>query len=226
MGKLIVIEGTDGSGKQTQVKLLKERLSGEEYSVLDLSFPQYGKKSAGLIEEYLNNKYGAPDRVNPYAASLFFAVDRFDASENLRELLKANDLILLDRYVDSNAGHQGGKIADAGEKERFLEWLYDIEYNKLQVPKPDLVIILRVPAEIGQKLVAQKHARAYLDKGTHDGHEMDLRHLKNAEASYLALAERFADNHAIIECVENGKLLAPEIINEKIYQLLKNKQLV
>lgn len=218
-GKLIVIEGTDGSGKGTQVKLLVERLIKEGYKTATVAFPQYGKKSSGPIEEYLNGKYGRPDEVSPYAASLFYAIDRFDFSKEIQARLNEGYIFILDRYVDSNAGHQGGKIKNPREREKFIEWLYDIEYRILEIPKPDLVIILHVPARIGQKLVAQKQQRLYLDgRKKRDGHEADLDHLKNAEASYLWLAKKFPEDHELVECIENNKLLTPEGVHEKVWE--------
>ncbi len=223
-GKLIVLEGTDGSGKGTQFKHLVERLAHEGIKAVSLAFPQYGKKSSGPIEEYLNGRYGKAGEVNPYAASLFYAIDRFDVSKEIKARLEEGYLMILDRYVDSNAGHQGGKIKDAKEREKFIEWLYDIEYRILGIPKPNLVIILHVPAEIGQKLVAKKQARPYLDGGKKsDAHEADLSHLKAAEASYLWLAKKYPEDHRLIECVENGELLTPEKIHTKVWGVLKEQ---
>lgn len=215
-GKLIVIEGTDGSGKKTQTQLLKKRLDVEGVTNIGFSFPQYGKKSAGLVEEYLNGRYGD---VNPYAASIFYAIDRFDLSAEIKNALKEK-LVILDRYVDSNAGHQGGKISDPREREKFVEWLYDLEFRILGVPKPDLVIFLHMPAEMGQQLVAKKSARSYLEKGTHDKHEGNLEHLKNAEASYLWLVKQHPADHKIVECAEDGNILSPEAIHQKVYGIV------
>ena len=221
-GKLIVIEGTDGSGKGTQVKLLTERLKKERYKTTTASFPQYGKKSSGPIEEYLNGKYGAPSEINPYATSLFYAIDRFDFSREIRRRLDDGYIFILDRYVDSNAGHQGGKIKNPKEREKFIEWLYDTEYRILGIPQPNLVIILHVPAHIGQKLVAQKQQRLYIEGGKkRDAHEADIEHLKNAEASYLWLARKYPQDHILIECVSNGILLSPEKIHEKLWSIVK-----
>lgn len=221
-GKIIVIEGTDGSGKKTQVNLLFERLRKEGHQVSTLSFPQYGKKSAGLVEEYLNGKYGDPTKVNPYAASLFYAVDRFDVSAEIRRLLEEGNVLILDRYVDSNAGHQGGKIKDSKERKKFLKWLYNLEYKILNVPKPDIVLVLHVPAEIGQKLVEKKEQRSYIKKGTHDGHEADLGHLKNSEAAYQWLTKEHSRDHKMIECMKDDRLLAPEEISEMVYKIVKD----
>lgn len=212
-GKLIALEGTDGSGKATQTQLLLEKFRKERYKVTSLSFPQYGKKSAGLVEEYLAGSYGKSNEVNPYAASLFYALDRFDISSEIKRLLNLDFTILLDRYVDSNAGHQGGKITDGKERKKFLAWLYKIEYKILNIPKPDFVIILHLPAEIGQSLVKNKSKK--------DGHEQNLAHLKNAESSYLWLAQKFPKDHIVIECMENNKLLPPEKIHERVWEQIK-----
>lgn len=230
-GKLIVIDGTDGSGKKTQTQLLTERFEKEGYRVVSISFPQYGKKSAGLVEEYLNGKYGKADEVSPYAASLFYALDRFDLSGKIRALLKEGKIIITDRYVDANAGHQGGKIKNADERKKFIEWLYDIEYRILGIPKPDMVFILYVPAEIGQKLVLAKQQslyqeRRYIEGGKkQDLHEADDAHLKAAAASYLWLAEQFPEDHQVVECTREGELLSREEIHEKIWQALAPQNL-
>lgn len=222
-GKLIVIEGTDGSGKRTQLNFLAEKLKNIGLKIATGSFPQYGKKSAGLVEEYLNGKYGRPEEVNPYAASLFYALDRFDAAFEIRKLIDGGHTVLLDRYADSNAGHQGGKIRDESKRAEFLSWLYETEYEILRVPRPDLVIILNVPAEIGYELIGKKEQRLYIDgKGKRDGHESDIEHLKNAAAAYLWLANQYPENHKVVECVKDGRMLAPEEISEKIFSVVKN----
>lgn len=221
-GKLIVIEGTDGSGKATQTKLLIERMRREGIPVTSISFPQYGKKSAGLVEEYLNGRYGKSNEVSPYAASLFYALDRFDLSEEIRERLAEGAHIVTDRYVDANSGHQGGKIKDPKEREKFLAWLYEIEYEILHIPRPDLVVVLHMPAEIGQKLVARKQERLYIEGGKKaDSHEGDLEHLKAAEQSYLWLVKKNPNDHKVIECVSGGELFSPEIIHEKIWRIIQ-----
>ncbi|MEK7599198.1 MAG: thymidylate kinase [Patescibacteria group bacterium] len=218
-GVFIVLEGTDGSGKGTQAKILYEKLKKKGFKVLKISFPQYGSKSAGPVEEYLNGKYGSPDKLNPYAASLFYALDRFDFSAKIREKIENGWIVLADRYVDSNAGHQGGKIKDEKERVKFIAWLYGIEYGILNIPKPDLAIILHVPAEIGQKLIKQRKKRDYVAGGKkHDGHEADFGHLKAAENSYLWLAKKYPDEHILIECLSQSRLLSPEEISRKVWQ--------
>lgn len=216
-GRLIILEGTDGSGKSTQAKLLCDRLHKEGYRAEHISFPQYGKKSSGPIEEYLNGVYGAPHEVNPYAASLFYAIDRFDLSQKIHMAIAQGVIVISDRYVDSNAGHQGGKIKNPRARARFLKWLYKLEYDILGVPRPDQVLLLHVPAEVGQRFVIKKASRAYLRKGTHDTHEADLAHLKAAEEAYLWLVTTYPKNHVRIKCVRNGVMYSPEKISELVW---------
>ena len=222
-GKLIVIEGTDGSGKATQTRILITRLKREGHKVISFSFPQYGKPSAKKVEDYLKGAYGDPTTLDPYVASDFFAKDRLDLAVTIRKYIDAGYLVVLDRYVDSNIGHQGGKIADPQERAKFVEWVYQLEYETNGIPKPDLVIVLRVPAAVAQQRVSQKEARQYLAGATHDGHESNLRHLENAEAAYLWLVQRYPKNHELIECTVDGVQLPPEKIHEKIYEALKQK---
>lgn len=216
-GKLIVLEGIDGSGKGTQTALLTKRIGESGRNVASISFPQYDSGASWLVKEYLRGKYGGED-ISPYAASVLFAVDRFDASFLIRQRLEEGCVVLLDRYVDSNAGHQGGKISDPEERKRFLAWLYDFEYRILGVPKPDIVVILKIDARVSQENVGKKGGRGYLEEGkTHDIHEADTSHLEKAQDSYLWLARKHPENHAIIECMEDGALLPPEKVHEMIW---------
>lgn len=216
-GKLIVIEGTDGSGKKTQAALLIERLKKEGLKTVSKSFPQYGTKSAGPTEEFLSGKYGKPTEVDPYISSVFYAVDRFDLSQELKKLLGDGFVVILDRYVDSNVGHQGGKIKNPTEREKYVEWLYDFEYRIMGIPKPDLTLILHVPAELNEKLIPHKQTLFRVEKN----HELGLEHLKTAEAAYLWLAKKYPEDHKVVECVEDGALLPPEKIHEKVWATIK-----
>lgn len=218
-GKFIVIDGTDGSGKTTQTKSLVETLKAEGFEVEMTDFPQYGTKSAGLIEEYLNGKYG---QVSPEAASIFYAIDRFDASFKIREWLNEGKMVISNRYVTANAGHQGGKITDEVDRLKFFRWLDNLEYNIFGIPKPDLNIILHMPAEMAQKLVDQKSAdaRAYVNGKKRDLHEADLKHLKNAEKVYLQISKLFP-NTKLVECVVGGKLLSPAEVHNKVWDLVR-----
>lgn len=218
-GRFIVIDGTDGSGKATQTKMLIETLRLENYPVEMVDFPQYGTKSAGIIEEYLNGKYG---QVSPQAASIFYAIDRFDASYKIREWLLQGKIVIANRYVTANAGHQGGKIESDFQRLKFFKWLNNLEYEVFNIPRPDLNIILHVPAEIAQTLVDKKSLsdRAYVNGKKRDLHESDIEHLKNAEKVYLEIAKLFP-NTKLIECVEAGRLLEPNTVHNKVWQLVR-----
>ena len=217
--KFISIDGTDGCGKATQVKMLVERLISENYPVEMSDFPQYGTKSAGPVEEYLNGKYG---QVGPHASSIFYAVDRFDASFKIREWLNQGKVVVSNRYVTANAGHQGGKIADSASRIEYFKWLNDLEYNIFKIPRPDLNIILHVPAEMAQQLVDKKSAaqREYAHGKKRDLHEGDIDHLKNAEKVYMEIARIFP-NTELVECVRGGTLLTPEEIHGLIWEHVK-----
>lgn len=228
-GKFIVIEGLDGSGKSTQKNLLVERLKKKRFRVEMIDFPQYGTKSAGLVEEYLNGKYGSSKEVGPYNASVFYACDRYDASFKIRKWLESGKIVICDRYVASNMGHQGGKINNKEEREKYLKWLYNFEYDFLKIPKPDINIILKTSPEFSMKLANKisdkikiQKREAYLGDSTKkDLHEKDKSHLINTLDSYLKLVKEYPDEFQVIECLDNGNLLSPDIIHEKVWQLVK-----
>ncbi|MFA5163511.1 MAG: hypothetical protein WC441_03205 [Patescibacteria group bacterium] len=218
-GKFIVIDGTDGSGKTTQLNLLATKLKDEGYGVAIADFPQYNTKSAGMVEEYLSGKYGGAGEVDPYQASIFYAVDRYDASFKIKEWLKEGKIVLANRYVSSNLGHQGGKFDNPLERKIFFNWLYDLEYRLFSVPKPDLSLILHVEADIAQQLAAKRQREDWTGK-TKDIHENDLNHLKRAEQVYLEIARTFPD-FKLIKCTNQGKILPPEEINYLIWIYIK-----
>lgn len=209
-GKFIVIDGTDGSGKATQTRLLHERLKTEGFDVVAFNFPQYGKKSAGLVENYLNGDYGTAEEVGPYRASIFFACDRYDASFSIKGELNAGKIVLTDRYVTANMGHQGGKLTDRYDRKEYFAWLENLEFVQFGIPKPDLNIILHVAPEIGQKLVGVRGNKQ-------DIHETDLHHLKNAEQAYLEIAQ-IMPNMVLVECVRDNEIMSRETIAELIWQ--------
>ena len=217
----IMIEGTDGSGKTTQTELLVERFTSLGKQVQQISFPQYGKPSAALVEDYLNGKFGTAGEVGPYKASILYAVDRFAAAATIREWLSQGIIVIANRYVASNMGHQGGKIKDHAEREAYFLWNYNLEYNILGIPKPDINIILHVAPALSQQLVDKKESRAYLHGKKRDIHEDDLSHLQDAERAYLHIAKLYPE-FSILECVDNNEILPKEIIHEKIWQLIEN----
>ena len=219
-GKFIVIDGTDGSGKATQTDLLVNKLKQNNYPVETISFPQYKNKSAGLIEEYLNSKYGLADKVGAYRASVFYAVDRYDASFKIKKWLDQGKIVIADRYVAANMAHQGGKIKNQAERKKYFDWLYNFEYKIFQIPKPDLNIILHVDAKIAQKLVDNKKHRDYIHGKKRDIHEAALEHLKNAEKVYLEIANAYPD-FVLIKCMENNQIMSREKIHELIWREVK-----
>lgn len=218
-GKFIVIDGTDGSGKTTQLQLLAGKLANEGYEVELADFPQYNSKSAGMVEEYLSGKYGEADSVNPYAASLLYSVDRFDASFQIREWLQAGKIVISNRYISSSFAHQGGKIDNPLERKLFFNWLSEIEYKIFKIPKPDLYLILHVEAEISQKLAKDRQREDWKGK-TKDIHEDNLDHLKKAENIYLEIAQNMPD-FRLIKCTRDGEIMKREDISYLIWLYVK-----
>lgn len=216
-----MIEGTDGSGKGLQTNLLMEKLKQEGKEVEQISFPQYGEPSAFLVEQYLNGKYGSAEEVGPYKASILYATDRFAAAPKIKQWLDEGKIVIANRYVASNMGHQGGKIKNLEERQKYFEWNYNLEYNILGIPKPDVNLILHVTPEISQQLVDKKEKREYLKGKKRDIHEDDLNHLADAEASYLGIAKLYPE-FQVVECVENNTILPPEKIHKMIWNQIKN----
>lgn len=220
-GKFIVIDGTDGSGKTTQLKILKEKLISEGFNVEIADFPQYGAKSAGLVEEYLNGKYGNPEEVGPYRASIFYAADRYDASFKIKKWLNEGKIVISNRYVASNMAHQGGKIKDEQERSAYFNWLENLEYEIFTIPRPDLNIILHVDAAVAQKLVDNKESRDYINGKKRDIHEADLSHLRDAEKVYSDIAKTFP-GFVFLECTRNGDIMPIDEISSNIWDVIIN----
>lgn len=219
-GRFIVIEGTDGSGKTTQFEKLVLRM---EKPVALFDFPQYNEPSSFFVKEYLAGHYGAIEDVGPYKASLFYALDRFDVGSKINKALNERKFVIANRYVGSNMGHQGAQINDKKERLKYFNWNYDLEYNILGIPKPDINIILHMPAEMAQKMVDKKSQsmRQYVGGKKRDLLESDLQHLKRAEETYLEMSKLFSDNFIVVECVENGKLLSIDEIHEKVWKIVE-----
>ncbi len=210
-GKFIVIEGSDGSGKGTQFNIIADKLQEAGHDITTYDFPQYEQESSYFVREYLNGNYGDASELGAYAPSLFFALDRFHAAQQMKRDLKVGKTVLANRFIGSNLAHQGQKIEDETEQTTYYNWLYGIEFDILGIPKPDLNIVLVVPADIAQTLVDQKKQRSYTDK-KRDIHEADLNHLRRAVAAYEKLCTQFPDQFTPIHCVKEGKLLTiPEV---------------
>ncbi|MBE6975933.1 MAG: thymidylate kinase [Ruminococcaceae bacterium] len=214
MGKLIVIEGTDGSGKSTQFKALVERLRQDGTQFKTLVFPQYSEPSSALIRMYLGGEFGTnPSDVNAYAASAFYAVDRYASyKKDWGEWFEQGGIIVSDRYTTSNAVHQASKESGENQKE-FLRWLYEFEYDKLGLPRPDLTIYLDVPTAFTEKLMRHREAST----NTHaDIHEQDLAYLATCRETGRRAAQFYG--WTIIDCVKDGLMRSIEDIHEEIYR--------
>jgi len=188
-GLFIVIDGTDWSWKRTQSNLLLDKFRSEWYKVEKIDFPQYWKPSAGPAEEYLNWKFWSADDVTPYQASILYAVDRFSAANTIRWWLNDGRIVISDRYVSANMWHQAWKISDLEERDKFLDWLENLEYWILNLPKPDVQIFLYLDPEISRNL-ALNVEKPNMDK-TKDVHENDANHMKNASESFLYVAKKY-----------------------------------
>ena len=214
MGKLIVIEGTDGSGKSTQFRLLTDRLESEQVKFQKLVFPQYSEPSSALIRMYLGGEFGkSPSDVNAYAASTFYAVDRYASYKKVwGKWYEQGGLVVSDRYTTSNAVHQASKEPE-DKREDFLNWLYDFEYDKLGLPRPDLVIYLDVPTDFTEKMLRHRESETH----THaDIHEQDMQYLATCRRMGRAAAEHYG--WTVIQCVRDGAMRSVEDIHEEIYR--------
>lgn len=298
-GKLIVIEGTDGSGKKTQTAKLLERLlaegarfaSGEtslfkfetpesdestdktllrfsscspqlaslssdsalsqealnlnerNISLIEVSqriadakakqvpvqavdFPRYGTPSCYLVEKYLHGGFGSALEVGPYVASMFYAVDRYDHSFDMKAKLDAGAILISDRYVSANMGHQAGKIDNLAERDRYLEWVSDLEYDIFKIPRPDLTILLYVDPIINQRLMSTRPDKEYLKGKRQDIHEADFEHLRKASEAFLYVAKKFG--WTVIDCAPKtdehpeGVLLPVEEIHKLVWKEVEN----
>ncbi len=217
MGKLIVLEGTDGSGKATQCAALLERLRREGHPCRKVEFPQYQERSSALIQMYLGGEFGEkPSDVNAYAASTFYAVDRYASyKKDWGAYYEAGGLILADRYTTSNAVHQGSKLPPEA-RQTYFDWLFDFEYRLLELPKPDLVLYLDVPVDLTER---NMHRREILTNTSADIHERDRDYLRRCRIAALSAAEQFGWRR--VACTENGIMRSIEDIHEDVYGAVK-----
>lgn len=224
-GKLIVIDGIDGSGKATQVGLLAKRLRKEKIKLKTIDFPRYYDNFFGkLIGEYLSGKYGDFIKVAPRLASVLYAADRFESSKKIKKWIDRGFVVIADRYVSANQIHQGGKIKDKKERKEFLEWLDVMEHKIFRIPRPDLVIFLDVPFGVSKSWLQKKTAqrsKKYL-KGRKDVAEDNLLHLKASRESALALGKT-NKNWVRIECCRGAVCMPPEGVHQKVWKAVRGK---
>ena len=213
-GAFFVIDGTDGSGKATQTKRLVERLRLEGFEVETIAFPKYGDRSCGPVEKYLAGDYGASTDVNARAASILFAVDRFDASFQIKQWLSEGKVVVADRYVGSNMAHQGQKIADFAERHSYLAWNDDLEHNIFGIPRPTLNMVLSVSVDTAMELAAKGAKEKTKVEG--DIHEADRAHIEASINTYREITEHFPNFH-LIDCAPDGSLRGIEDIHQDIW---------
>ena len=223
-GKLIVIDGTDGSGKATQVALLVKRLKKEGKIVKVVDFPEYYKNFFGaFIGHCLSEQYYNFLNVHPKIASVLYAADRFESSEELVGWLKKGYIVVANRYVSANQIHQGGKIKNAKKRNDFIKWLDEMEYKVFGIPRPDVTLYLSLPINIVLQLLKERDSskmrRAYLKKKK-DVHEADVNHLINSRKSALWLSKTIP-NFIKIDCAPKKEILSREQIHEMVYEKVK-----
>jgi dTMP kinase len=217
-GKLIVLEGVDASGKNTQINLLREKLERENVPFKSIDFPRHGQPSAYFVDKYLddlNSPYGDADELDPYIASVFFSMDRCDAGFGIRRWLKNGFIVIADRYTGSNIGHQGGKIKDEKEREKYIDWLMSLEFEILKVPKPDLNIVILAPIDVIVRRIRERH-------GGNDSHEANTEHLKRAQESYVWAAKKYPDYYKIVDGADkNGIEFTKEQVHGMVWNIVK-----
>jgi dTMP kinase len=213
-GKLIAVEGIDGSGKQTQVRLLAQALESRGHRVLPTGFPQYNSWFGKMVGQFLNGDFGSLQSVDPHFTALLYAGDRFECKGPIVEALEKGAIVLVDRYIGSNLAHQTARSA-TDKREAFRAWIEHLEYGIYSLPQEDLVLYLRVPPRQAQSLVAKKSARTYTES-EHDILEADLQHLQGAMDMYDVLAQR--SNWKTIQCFDNAKqvMRAPDEIAAEV----------
>ena len=220
MGKLFVIDGTDGSGKQTQLETLKQRLTDEKIDYRTVSFPNYDSPSSSLVKMYLAGEFGSDAKaISPYIASTFYAADRYATYvTQYKEYYENGGIILADRYTTANMVHQAGKIQDKSERKKFLDWLWDFEFNLYGLPVPAEVFFLNMPPEYSAKLMKNRE-----NKITHEAkkdiHEKDQEYLTQAYNAACELSKEY--NWYEIKCVKDGKIRTIQDINDEIFTEVK-----
>lgn len=221
-GKVIVIEGCDGSGKATQTQKLYERLMKENYEVKKVEYPNYDSESSALVKMYLGGSFGTkPEDVNPYVASTFYAVDRFASYKtDWKDFYQNGGVIIADRYTTANMIHQASKIHDPQERKKFLEWVWEFEFNTFELPVPDCVIFLDMPPKYS-KMLMQERANKITGESDKDIHEKDYEYLTNSYNNSCEVSQRYNWNR--ISCIKDNQVKTIEEIHNEIYEEVKEK---
>ncbi len=223
-GKLIVLDGSDGSGKATQARFLIARLKAEGFRTKTLDFPQYEANFFGqLLGRSLAGEFGDFIGIDPHIGSVLYAADRFESRPIIERWLKQGYTVVLDRYVSANQIHQGGKIRDAKRQREFLNWLDRMEHDIFGLPRPDRIVYLDVPVEVSQRLLGleeQKRKKVYLKKGQKDQAESNPKHLAESRENALRLVKKL-NAWTKIDCTRKGEMLSRETIAEKVWKVIE-----
>ncbi len=222
MGKLFVIDGTDGSGKQTQFSKLKERLQKENIEYMEISFPNYESPSSSLVKMYLSGEFGEhANEVSPYIASTFYAADRYATYKTkFEKYYKDGGIILADRYTSANMVHQAGKIKDENERKKFISWLYDLEFGIYGIPEPDKVFFLNMPPKNSLELIKNRENK-FSHTMEKDIHERDANHIIDSYNAACDVAKKYG--WCEILCVKNDQIRSVEDIHEEIFEVIKKE---
>lgn len=219
LGKLIIIEGTDGSGKQTQTELLYENLKKLGHKLEKISFPNYESNASYPVKMYLAGEFGKNEDISIYASSSFFAIDRYASfKSNWQKKYEDGYIIISDRYTFSNLIHQGNRINDDNEFKYYCDWLIDLEWNKFELPKPDLIIFLDMPYEFSNKLI-QNRANKITGKEEKDILESDEMQKIKAYNTAKKIEKMF--NLKTVSCVDDGNIKDIEVIQKEILDIVK-----
>jgi dTMP kinase len=220
-GKLVVIDGADGSGKATQTRKLLNYLKKHKIRHKQISFPRYNTYHGQLVGKMLTGEFGDYEKISPYFTSLTFALDRLNARDKIIGWLEQGYLVIADRYVSASMAHQSAKLPEK-ERKKFLNWLYHLEYEVHHLPKEDLLLFLFVPVEIAQKLIGQKGKRSYV-RGK-DKAEKSRQHQQRSIEMYQRFCRKLK-HWQMINCVEKDRLLSVEAIHKKILAVLRKKKI-
>jgi dTMP kinase len=224
-GRLIVLEGSDGSGKATQSRALVRRLRSRNIPAVRIAFPGYERSFFGrMVAEYLRGELTS--NLDPHLAALLYAGDRWEAKAKIERWLREGRVVVCDRYVDSNKAHQAARLENERACGKFLAWVERLEYGVFRLPRPDYTIFLHMPSEAASRLIARKGRRAYLRGKRRDIHEKDPRHLRRAERIYLRLASsRSGREGALIECAEAGRPLSKPEVARRVWRAILQRGL-
>jgi len=215
-GKMIVFEGTDSSGKKTQVGLLEKRLRSEGKAVEAMAFPAYDTKLGGLVEQYLAGDFGSKEQVGPEIAAMLYSMDRYQFKEKIRGIIESGRMLILDRYISSNI-YQAAK-AEGKERLAVWEWAKKMESR---LPQPDIVIFLNMPPEVSAKLFAGREVKSQLVGKSLDIHEADRAYQERVRQLYLEVAKK--EGWIVVDCIRDGGLRKPEDVHEEIFKKLKER---